>query len=644
MKTFNLFKSTEWVTIALLGCLLTACGSGSVNNFTPARSGSSNSVTVNLTANSYAVAYNSGTTISWTSTNSSSCTSSGGGGTGTSGTFSTGSLTKATSYTVTCSPAAPATVAASSSITISVVSAAIINVQSTWVSESVRGTPHYYCDCGTGASTSCVPGNNSNAGTSSSAPRRTIANAMTLMTTLSGTHTIALCKGGAFDATGQLGGYAPGCTTGTCIDLREYSPPSLDTAKPIINMATNNNLFHLEGARGGFRIFNLKLVGSNNPSDMDNIAFFFYNGVHDIEIGNLDIVNFSTGMDHENGGASPVSNILMSGNTFSNNSRFAYFGGGSGTKFNYNIVEGSGGGTNLIHAIYQANYGSIAISVEIIGNYIHGQYGPTCLGSVLQSHGAIDGLTVKDNIVSVEVGSVTGGCFGIEFSNITNDTHPTYFRNAVFSGNTIINGGNTALMVTSCPGCIIENNIVINDWPYNGNLNGIVIAGNPNRGIDDTSTSNTIRNNTVWYGTKFNGTGVGIVTNTEGSGHIISNNTVSSAQGSGTLSCFRHDLSLNSYSFMDNNHCYGTVTTRYEYTNGSNLAAWKAYTTVKNFDANSIGNAPVFINATSAAGYDFHPNSSSSPLLSAGNNANKSTLDFAGVTRPNPPAIGAYEP
>jgi len=622
--------------------MLAACGSpvGGMNT----AASSNGPVIITLTATPPLVAYNKTADIKWSSPDSTSCSSSPAGINSTSGTFTTPPLTATTTYTVTCVGASGT---ASQSITISVVPTSIIGAAATWAAEPVRGTVYYYCDCGTGKSGSCVAGDDTNAGKSSSAPRRTISNAMTLMGSLSGTNTFALCQGGAFDATSRIGASASGCTPGTtCADIREYLPPSKDTAKPIINMASNIHLFHIEGNYGGVRIFNLKLVGDNNPADINNIAFWFYNGAHDIEIGNVDIVNFSTGMDNENGGASPTSNIRMTGNTFTNNSRFAYFGGSSGTKINYNIFEGSGNGNSLIHTIYEDNYGLIAYNVEIIGNYFHGQYGATCQGSVLSSHGAIDGLSVKDNIVSIDATATTGGCYGLEFSNMTNDKNPTFFRHAVFSGNTIINGGNTSFMVTSCPGCIIENNIIISDWAYSGNMNGISIAGSANRGIDDTSNANIIRNNTVWYGPKVIGTGVGILTNTEGTGHIISNNTVTSVQGSGALNCFRHDLLLTSYAFMDNNHCYGTGTTHYEYTHGTNLTAWQTYTTSNGFDAHSIGGAPVFVNAASANGYDFHPNTGS-PLRNAGDATNKSTLDFAGVTRPNPPAmpaIGAYEP
>ena len=42
--------------------------------------------------------------------------------------------------------------------------------------------------------------------------------------------------------------------------------------------------------------------------------------------------------------------------------------------------------------------------------------------------------------------------------------------------------------------------------------------------------------------------------------------------------------------------------------------------------------------------YDTWSGGGGTVLIGAGNNTNKSTLDAVGKTRPNPPAIGAFEP
>jgi len=161
-------------------------------------------------------------------------------------------------------------------------------------------------------------------------------------------------------------------------------------------------------------------------------------------------------------------------------------------------------------------------------------------------------------------------------------------------------------------------------------------AQNVSRG-DDLSTANIVRNNTVWFGPNTTGTSTGIWTNTEGTGHIIANNTVSSAQIAGTVNCYRHDLALGSYAFINNNHCYSTVLNHWEATHGTTLAAWQTYS---GFDSASIaGSNPQF----TAAGTNFAP-AAGSPLIGAGTASHMSTTDFAGKTRPSPPAIGAFEP
>jgi hypothetical protein len=227
----------------------------------------------------------------------------------------------------------------------------------------------------------------------------------------------------------------------------------------------------------------------------------------------------------------------------------------------------------------------------------------------------------------------------VAFNNNTDATHAQYYRHAIFSGNTVINGGNLGFTVSSCPGCVIENNLVISDWA-SGGATGISVPGygrNAARG-DDASTANIIRNNTVWFGPNATGTSTGIDINTEGTNYIVSNNTVTSAQSAGTVNCFRYRLGLSSYSFINNNHCYATVSNRWETTQGT-LAAWKTYSTAYGFDTASVTGDPLF----TTPGSDFTPHTGS-PLIGKGTASHMSTKDFTGNTRPTPPAIGAFEP
>src|SRR4030065_556223 len=113
-------------------------------------------------------------------------------------------------------------------------------VAAAWAAEPMRaGTVHYFCDCGTGASGRWVAGNNTNAGTSAAAPQQTLATGVSTLNSMPSGDTVALCKGGAFNALNGFNITRSTCAAGTtCVDLREYSPTTfVGTAKPIINNA-----------------------------------------------------------------------------------------------------------------------------------------------------------------------------------------------------------------------------------------------------------------------------------------------------------------------------------------------------------------------------------------------------------------------
>jgi hypothetical protein len=561
-----------------------------------------------------------------------------GTGTGTDGEFTTVPLTSSTTFTITCSGD---TGLKSQPVTASVVPTAAIRNAATCASYTpLSGNTYYYCDCGTGADPDCINhiGNDANAGNDITLPRRTIGNAMTRFNTMAVNDTVALCRGGAFNTTTALSIGASRCAPGSnCNDLKDYSAIGFaSTAKPIINSLGTDRAFSVMNNTGGVRILNLSLKGHGT-----NGGFFFYNGAHDVMMCNLDMdyFNLPLYLATQSGKAKP-SNITLTGSNITNSTVMAYLGGGDNTVISYNNWEGNGSTNVFDHTIYFSSETEVT-NMTVIGNYIHGQYGPKCLGNPIVGHGAFDGFQFKDNIISIDASAATGGCWGFGFGNNTGNPAPVYFKNLVVSGNTIINGGNTAMMINSAPGVIVENNVIIQNWAYNG-IYGINVVRDANRGQDLDSNANVIRNNTIWFGPNANGTNTGIWTNTAGTGHIISNNTVSSMQNSGSLNCFRHDLPLASYAFINNNHCYSSsVSNRWETTRGT-LAAWQAYSTARGFDLTYVGITadPMF----TTAGTNFRP-AGGSPLIGAGAVAPyMAPFGFNGTTvRSNPPAIGAYE-
>ncbi|MEK7703684.1 MAG: putative metal-binding motif-containing protein, partial [Myxococcota bacterium] len=306
----------------------------------------------------------------------------------------------------------------------------IAEVAAACAAEPMRGTVYYYCDCGTGAQGGCVAGDDGNVGTDPLLPRQTIANAESRFGTLAVNDTVALCKGGAFDSAGNLYIGSNRCGAGSaCNDLREYTPTTFaGTAKPIINNAAGDRqLFRFWNGMGGVRLLNLKLKGDGGTNG--NHGFFFYEAAHDVTMCNLDLDAFTIAVYNESN-AGNTRNIKLTGSYISNATVMGYLGGGDNDDISYNYWDGNGSSTVFDHTLYFAS-GDEITNVRVVGNYIRGQYGPTCLGAPVEGHMAVDGLLVKDNVVDIDAAATTGGCWGIEFNNFTNAAAPIYHRNAV---------------------------------------------------------------------------------------------------------------------------------------------------------------------------------------------------------------------
>ncbi len=558
-----------------------------------------------------------------------------------SGSFTTVPLTATTEFSIKCGDV-------SRRVIVSVPPAAIHAAAKACADEAEPVTNvYYYCDCGTGATTGCVPGDDGNAGTSKAAPRRTLSNAASRLSSLTGTgNTIAFCKGGAFDSNARYwnGLSNSSCAAGSiCNTIRDYTPTTpWSNAKPIINNPTTGSTFAIAGNYGGLRLLNLSLMGDNGAYNNGNQAFFFYRGAHDVTMCNLDMDAFDAAVTNQSGGDTDAQtkNIILTASNITNTRRLGYLGAGENAEISLNNWEENASSNDRDHTIYLSTSKTAAIlNVSILGNYIHGQASPICYGAVLIGHGAIDGLLIKNNTIALEPSRVAPSCWGIGINNHTNASHAQFYRNAIISGNTVINSGSIGITISTCPACKIENNVIVQNWAANG-ATGIslpVYPADTTRG-DDISTANVIRNNTIWFGPNFTGTGTGIDTNTEGIDHVISNNTISSAQTTGSLVCFRNRLQSvpNSYLFIDNNNCYATtVSSKWEYgTLGGSLATWQG----SGFDLASNTGNPGFV----APGTNFKPTGTT--LVGKGTSAHMSAADITGAPRPSPPAIGAYEP
>ena len=540
---------------------------------------------------------------------------------------------------------------------------AITSVQAAWSATPLpsTGTTHYFCDCQTGASGNCVAGNDANAGTSASAPKQSIA-ALKAMLPLANGDTAAFCKGGYWTTTSNIAPNVTTCTAGTtCVDFRDYASPNFtSSAKPTIYMGSGGQqLWSVTSGRGGFRVFNMHFSSNNSGV---SYGMSIEGNAHDVWFANNTVDGFPAVMyNNSNSGSGHNNHIYFEGNTLDNNRTFGYLGSSDNSTLSYNYMTRTGSDNGYDHAIYlQSNgTGSAITNFTISGNYIEGGYNPSsgiCAGAVIIGHPGVDYLTVSNNYVYVDPSHLHPDmqlgrqCYGISFDNGTNNPAPVFMRHTIFSGNTMVNTGDTGINVSSCPGCKIVNNTIIMDWSSTFQVTGIAFPGFTARGQDDIGNNYTVSNNTIYYSANMlskNGN-MGLRSFGEGTGHVIANNAVYNAAPSGHVVCFVYALPLSSYSFVNNNACYGLhpATMLFAGTTASGnswvgLTSWRSKTRSYKFDTGSITKNPLFTDPTNPI-FNFTPRAGS-PLIGTGNATHAPTMDALGNTRPYPPAIGAYE-
>lgn len=404
---------------------------------------------------------------------------------------------------------------------------------------------------------------------------------------------------------------------------------------------------------------------------------------HDVSVLNMNITSFVSGINE----SLPADvNTTIIGNHFTNISQFGYNGGSNNLNIGYNYLHNVGSSILQNHAIYVASHYGVS-GVTIQGNYMEGYWtnGATytqCVDALLVLHAAIDQLTIDSNLIN-NASNAAAGCSGISANNNTAAAFGSYLTNTTISNNVVINGGNSQLNVTSCPGCQIINNLLISDNALGGW--GIVAPENAARTnianciantyvppysqcSDAAMTGYTIANNTsVFTANATNGTNAGldagIVSTETQTGIIVENNTVeylANSAGLNQVHCFKYPLSYSAYTRIDHNNCYvPSIAYVWEAVTGDSLATWQAASGFDTWDsansnANALGNpswtipvSPYLTQSDSSVTYQYLQSNftpaASGVLAGKGIGANAPTKDITGATRPNPPAIGAYE-
>ncbi len=522
------------------------------------------------------------------------------------------------------------------------------------------GQIYYVCDCQSGAANTCVAGNDSNSGTSPSAPLRSFTKAASVFANMNAGDTVALCRGGRWNISSGAGFANAKCSKNNTCDLRDYRAPSGNGSEGLpsvwINGGSNGGTMmtfsHMPAHHEGMRVMNLDLHGTTKDT-----AIFFWNETTDVDLCNLSMDGFNISVNMS-GGDSPTygipANIRLRGSRITNNSNLGYIAVCDYCSVEDNYFDNNGVVNPTTHSVYFAsavwtvngqNVVHTTKGMKLSRNEIH-HSSIVCNGAPVVVHGRHQDLVIENNVIDAV--SSNDGCWG---PGVGCGGYPygCWFRNTIIRGNTFKNLGNVATESNNCVGCTIENNFIT----MTKSGNGITLGGEKPRPAgsssysrwdgqpDDPTNNAVVRNNTIFFTTSAaSGKGIAV---TSGTGHTLENNVISYAVTTKGPS---------------DNLCYGlpqdptSAVARVDYTVckipsgaswtasapnwvGSSLSAWQSAT---GFDLHSKAADPMFTSAPTTC-----TPATGSPLVNAGNASNSPRVDLNGKTRDAQPDIGAFE-
>jgi hypothetical protein len=510
-------------------------------------------------------------------------------------------------------------------------------------------TDYHLCDCQSGAHGSCVAGSNANAGTSSSAPKQTIAGYT--YSSLAAGDRVLFCQGGKW-ASVELNMFNTNATATSPITFSDYAPPSGATGVPwLVTGASGITLRSSQfGAvmDGGYAISNLRLDGGTVGASNATYGIYLAANTRNVTIENVTIQGYGVGiyMDVASDCSENNEKVAIRNSTITRNSQ-GILGGAidlliEGNTLSKNGREASGFG--LDHNIYLGGAetpgcnGRVVIRNNTLSDPGNAESGGTgCRQGNITGHGSYDQVEITGNTITNT--SMASGCGGISWNPGYGGSYQEGFYRFHVHGNRLTNGN---ISVTAAPYALIENNRVIFDiatgeaciaMPDRASSGG----GSYDTAIDEVDIGARIIHNSCYHSTPNSGA-VAINTNGGaglGSSAQVVGNLIYMASGTGSQYCFSPG-SLAVYTAFNWNLCYGADAWSSVY---ANLAAAQA----AGFDVNGLNSDPLLA-ATPASGNDYSMAvQSGSPARSAASNTYKPRYDTLGCRRDSTPDIGAYE-
>ncbi len=500
---------------------------------------------------------------------------------------------------------------------------------------AATGPTYYFSDCQTGASAGCVPGDNAHAGTTAAVPKRTLAGID--VNALPAGSRLLFARGGVWTAFSlQLHNLHVTPTQPLVFDA--YTPTWGGMAAPWLKVGGMSVVFQF-GAfgetnnDGGYTVRNLKLDGLGQANAW---GVHVRNDARNVTLESLEITGFEIGVHSQNSGPLGNTALVIRNSNIHHNSDMGMLGDAIDMVIEGNTIANNNfSGSGFSHGIYLGGHGlngTVRNNTFSHNSTVNG----VCTGGNFTVHGQWNGLVVEGNTV-VQAAS-EGGCYGISINPGYSAGHPhadEYFRNLVVRGNTVVNVGGCGICLTSAPGVLIENNLIVNTQPT---YMAAILISNALNSADDPDGQATIRNNTVHMTQAGSGSeGVALRAGSGNGLRVVSNLIHYGAASSPYTRCFADTVPAN-YIAFDNNLCHHASG------NGgwSSTYASLALARLAGLDAHGLSGDPLFVALPTAASPGTDALQAGSPARNAGHATLSSAADRLGAAR-SAPDIGARE-
>jgi len=429
-------------------------------------------------------------------------------------------------------------------------------------------TNFYLSDCQAGAISTCVPGDDNNAGTSPEAPWRSIAKLNTRVEGMNAGDHVFFARGASFkDASITV--FIPKSNRHKPVVFESY-PPSWGrgAAKPILTAAKDNGVFSFaDGGNAdhdeGYVVRSLDLRGTATSGT----GIFIFNDADYITLEDLEISGFELGVQCAGtntpapGAKDKNEFITLRNSRIVRNSSQGLLTLCHQVVVENNIFDDNGyERASLDHNIYVEGGEHILLRGNaVINNGRHDRTALRCESVPLVVHGTVRDLVIEGNFIGES--NASGGCWGLTVDVVNDNDVTDGFQDVVVRGNRIVNVGGIGIGMVGCQRCTIENNHVV--WTTASKMDRVGIAV-PNRETvavpkdrDLKSDRIAIRNNSI-YMAGANASSAAIRSSDDGSAHVVVSNLILfDAASSDKAACFltgRHELAR--YTALGHNLCF----------------------------------------------------------------------------------------